>query len=55
MFKELQLADGSVIVGTMAFLVSFGIFLIIVIGALRCSRSTMKKLENLPLDDNQKL
>lgn len=55
MFKEIHFADGSVMVGLLAFLVSFGIFLIVVIGALRSSNQTIKKLENLPLEDDQKL
>lgn len=54
MFQQIQLADGSLVVGSLAFLVTFSIFLMVVIGTLRCPRQTIEKMANLPWEKIRK-
>lgn len=54
MFQQIQFSNWSSVIGLIAFLVSFAIFIAIIIGTIRCSKKKIQHMENLPLDDENK-
>lgn len=54
MFTQLQLPDWSTIVGALAFFVSAGVFVAIVVSTVRMSKTKVEKLENLPWEGDPK-
>jgi len=54
MFKRIQYAEWSEILPILAFCISFLLFLLIVIRAIRMKKSKAKEMANLPLADENK-
>jgi archaellum biogenesis protein FlaJ (TadC family) len=54
MFRELELANWTQIIAIVAFVVSFGVFLFFLIGAIRMPKKKIKHDSELPLTEDHK-
>lgn len=54
MLREMEFGDWAPWVAAAAFLVSFGVFLFFVIGAIRMSKKKVKHDSELPLEDENR-
>lgn len=54
MFSQLHITDWTAIAGVVALLVTFAAFVAIVVATLRCPKSKIEKLQNLPWEDDKK-
>ncbi len=52
MFKRIQYAEWQEILPVLAFCISFLLFLLIVVRALRMRKERARRMANLPLDDD---
>lgn len=54
MFHQVEFANWSALVTTLAFVVSFCVFVTVVVGALRCSREKIQHLAHMPLEKEKR-
>jgi len=53
MFYQVAFANWSALVTAIAFAVSFCVFVTVVIGALRCSPRKVRRLAEMPLEEEK--
>lgn len=54
MLHQAEFANWSALVTVIAFAVSFSVFVIVVIGAIRCSKDKVKHLADMPLEEEKR-
>ncbi|MBE2204153.1 MAG: hypothetical protein IAE94_07440 [Chthoniobacterales bacterium] len=54
MFNQVEFASWSGLITLIAFLVSFSVFVTVVVGAMRCSKQKVRHLAEMPLGEEKR-